>query len=115
MYFSFLFSNITGSLKEYFNSLSVLFAFHIKIHLSFFTASIFLNVTLHLYAFFLFVFLLWPITDVFCIKITVILLLAIHYLHPCVALFIVKILSHIATAAQIHFMSGFKEQLKALL
>lgn len=56
-----------------------------------------------------------PTADVFCIKITVILLLAIHYPQPCVAVFIVKILSHIATAAQIHLMSGFKEQLKALL
>lgn len=52
---------------------------------------------------------------VFCIEITVIPQLKIHYLQPCVAVFIVKILSHIAKTAQIHLMSGFKEQLKALL
>lgn len=34
---------------------------------------------------------------------------------PCGPVFIVKILSHVATAAQIHLMSGFEEQLKALL
>lgn len=45
----------------------------------------------------------------------VIVLLVIHYPQPCGAVFIVKILSHIATAAPIHIMSGFKEQLKALL
>lgn len=53
--------------------------------------------------------------DSFCVKITVILPLVIHYPQPCGAVFIVKILSHIATAAPIHLMSGFEEQLKALL
>lgn len=56
-----------------------------------------------------------PIAASLCIKITVILLSAIYYPQPCGAVFIVKILSHIATAAPIHLMSGFKEQLKALL
>lgn len=56
-----------------------------------------------------------PTASSFCIKITVTLLLVIHYPQPCGAVFRVKILSHIATAAQIHLMLGFKEQLKALL
>lgn len=51
---------------------------------------------------------------VFVLKL-VIVLLVIHYSQPCGAVFIVKILSHIATAAPIHLMLGFKEQLKALL
>lgn len=42
-------------------------------------------------------------------------LLVIRYLQPCEALFIIKILSLIATAAPIHLMSGLKEQLRALL
>ena len=56
-----------------------------------------------------------PVADSPPDKITVILLLVIHYPQPCGAVFTIKILSHVATAAPIHLMSGFKEQLKALL
>lgn len=65
--------------------------------------------------FFCFCFCCRPFADSPPDKITVILLLVIHYPQPCGAVFTIKILSHVATAAPIHLMSGFKEQLKALL
>ena len=55
------------------------------------------------------------VVDSFRLHIAVLLLSVIHYPQPCGAVFTVKILSQIATAAPIHLMSSFKEQLKALL